>query len=122
MKNKYRAIKRFIKSSKQLIKDINRGKFNNESAAEIKGNLKLLDEYDYKKFSKLIEQSSDHCINQEIKLFLIEKMASYKNYDFWPQDERVKQAGYKRERNKILLEILNKIIDLLIHLRNKFFP
>ena len=120
MKNKYRAVKLFTKLSRQLIREIDRGSFDISCATNIKGNLKLLDEGDYQKFSDLIEISGNCERNCKIKQFLIEKIASYRNYDFWPQDERLKQAEYKRERNRSILGLLNKIIDFLIKLRDSF--
>src|SRR3989339_591609 len=107
MKNKYRAAKSFIKSSRRLIKEIDRRSLNTNCASIIRGNLKVLDEGDYQEFSDLLE-ISDSCERDcKLRQFLIEKMASYRNYDFWPEDERLKQAEYKRERNKGIRTLLN---------------
>jgi len=118
MENKYRAVKNFIKASRRLISEIEKGRINIELIAEIKGNLKLLDEGDYQNFSKLVEIQDNcekHC---KVRIFLVEKIASYRSYDFWPQDERLKQAQYKRERNKLILTVINNTIELLNKIRN----
>ena len=107
-----------MKSSRQLIREIDRGSRSASRAASIKGDLKVLDESDYQRFSALLEISDGCERDGKLRLFLIEKRASYKNYDFWPQDERLEQARYKRERNKLLLALLNRTIDLLIKLRD----
>lgn len=120
MENKYRAVKNFIRSSQILIKEIELNRFNIEIAAEIKGSLKLLDEGDYQNFSRFIEIQDNcekHC---KVKMFLVEKISSYRNYDFWPQDERIKQAEYKRQRNKLILNTINNLIEMLIRFRNFF--
>lgn len=120
MENKYRAVKSFVKSSRKLIGEIENNKFDVGLAAEIKGNLKLLDEGDYQNFSQLIKMQ-DNCEKQcKVKMFLIEKISSYRNYDFWPQDERLKQAQHKRERNKLILSFINNLIEFLTKLRNLF--
>jgi hypothetical protein len=116
MKSKYRAVKSFIKSSRQLIRAIDRV---DVVGADVKGSLEDLDEGDYKQFSALLEIPDGCERDLRIKLFLTEKMRAYGNYDFWPQDERLKQAEYKRERNRLLLTLLNRVIDLLTRLRDR---
>lgn len=120
MQNKYRAVKSFMKSSRRLIREIDRRSLNISSAANVKGNLKVLDQSDYQKFSDILEMSNSYERDCKLRVFLIEKMASYKNYDFWPEDERLKQMDYKRERNKQILTLLNKAIDVLIKCRDSF--
>ena len=120
MENKYSAVKSFIKSGNKLIEEIEDDIFNIKLATEIKGNLKILDEGDYLNFSKIIEIKDNcekHC---KVKMFLLEKISSYRNYDFWPENERLKQAQYNRERNKLILTIINNTIELLSKIRNFF--
>ena len=95
MENKYRAVKSFIKTSKRFSKKARNGCFDEILFARIKGNLKLLDEGDYQKFISFL--SADGRFNsRDARLFLEEKMVSYKNYDFWPEDQRIKNGSIKK--------------------------
>ena len=118
MENKYRAVKNFIKLGNKLISKAKRGCFDKTTFNRIKGNLKLLDEGDYKKFSSFLNDNGSAQLKNIIS-FLEEKIESYRNYDFWPQDQRIKEREYKRERNLLLIKILNNIINFLISIRNK---
>lgn len=118
MGNKYRAVKQLLKAGRKFNRKASTGCFDEILFAHIKGHLKLLDEGDYQKFSSF--HSEDGKMNlKAARLFLEEKMISYKNYDFWPDDQRLKEREYKRERNILLIKLLNSIIDFLVSVRNK---
>jgi len=117
MENKYRAVKNLIKEGRRFNKKAKDGCFNEVLFARIKGNFKLLDEGDYNRFSSFFSEDSKFDYKNAF-LFLEEKMTSYKNYDFWPENQRIKEREYKRERNLLLIKIINKLIDMLVSIRN----
>lgn len=117
MENKYRAVKNLIKTGKHFNNKARNGCFDEVLFARIKGSLKLLDEGDYQKFSSFLSEDGKFDL-RNAQLFLEEKMVSYKNYDFWPEDQRIKEREYKRDRNLSLIRIINKLIDMLVNFRN----
>ncbi len=118
MENKHRAVKNLSKTGKRFNRKARKGCFDEVLFARLKGNLKLLDEGDYQKFSSFLSTNGKVDLN-DARLFLEEKIESYRNYDFWPEDQRIKEQEYKRERNLFLIKILNSVIDFLMFIRNK---
>lgn len=118
MENKYRAVKQLLENGRKFNKKASEGCFDEILFVQIKGSFKLLDEGDYREFSYFCTE--DGKVNlRGARLFLEEKMTSYKNYDFLPEDQRLKEREYQRERNLWLIKFLNCIIYFLIWARDK---
>ena len=69
-------------------------------------------------FLKLIEVHNNNEKGSKVEEFLIEKIQSFKNYDFLPEEERFKNAAHKRERWKLGLGIIKESIGAI---RKLFF-